>query len=1212
MSPLPGATRLPLLPSRGFVNSVPRDEVPIDCLTGPSKNWLVTKGRLRRRAGSTIYGDTLSSGSEVTGVLESKTGMLARRMLSVTLQSLADGYPSPLTLYTYEASKEATLAFRNTNGTDDWCVPAQEYSATYYPCDTTIGTVPAHRVVPMVYRNEYGGLTLHRLTTAEYRRHLCAGSRSIIQVGKDIVWGGFDSAPGRWNGGFNDASTGAAEVCEVGPLGMIPPLGMPLAVKGVYCGASTTGPWKGSDAFFYSIGFENERGELSMFTIPRPADSAYPDFPGYGYIHIDPDNPTYYYDSVMIYNIPVGPSGTRWVNIYRSTKVDVATTGAGAIVSPCADDLQFCGRVPNGTTTYKDTNGNDLSLVPDYRLQQMFGDVNGAGGLCWPPCARYIGGFDGRKTLAYLRPNPYALILAPWESGQRNGLISSAAIYQWPAYGVAVTPTKLSLRKYIGGSTLAMTHCSNDKDNYATVVAVNQVHTLPAGVNVAGTGIPASTTVVSFDPFVDQACATTDTSVTVTVADNRRLRVGQLVTGTGIPTGAKIESKAGTPFTSIDLTLAATATTNPVTLTFHQATLSAVCTSTNADITITYTAYSSDTEYDLADYTLRQLCDKINTAWAQGSNVTLACTWSHYFPFDKTIITAADPASVKVGMAVITSAITGLAHVTKVTNLYPAASTIMIDKGFDRGNYDATENISFEVLTASTGGGTGTWAAQVVPGADADEGADSLLRTLVAAENCTWTSGEKKLTLAATTNAAYISPGMLPHHADVQSGTVVTEVNTTTGVLKLSKAVTDSSTGAEAVTFAYDTGDYTMVGGYGYVRSFANSFPVVLPWNLTYLDGFKVDTDASIFTAGTPGYPSDAVNTWLVSNRRSGPAEFGIHVGMADMGPVQLEFYARGRMVLANTRTGTTHQDGDYTKPVVSWTRGARSPYAICSGNGWAIFVSDDGVFACDAGQGEVLLSKAIYDHEAQEGDRGELEYAITQSIAASEGDTDGYKIAAQVHGSVLHVRYWSSSSATYFDREIRYDFSASTGRNGLAEVLDAQGRPYPWSAPLYLPVSCSAWVGRSDGLHHYAARDTNAGTYDGRVDEIDTGTTDNGTVVQARGYSGVMVPDALTLPQVLGVRGVLRKAGTGVSVGLSCSPERLETSAEWDDLAIPSSGGDDFGRFQIDFGKSARYTRKALQARITDDGSGACPELSMATLNTEPQADKGDAKAAS
>lgn len=1038
-----------LWPLKGFMNSRPRAEVPITALTDESVNWLVGRQRYRRRAGRTIFGDTITSGHETNGILESKWGATARRMDSVTLASQADGYPTPAILYTYEPNKFATLAWRSTNGTDSWRTIGKEFSATHYP-DTG---VPQHRVFPLIYRNEYGGLTVHRLTTAEYRSHMAAGARSLLAVRDQIAWAG--DCPARWNGKWNDDTASGSEGCEVFPLGLIPPLQMPVCSAGTDLGTSTKGPWIGYNAFFFSVCFENEAGELSMFAIPRPPGSAWSGYAGFGYMQVDSANPTHYYDSVVYSFIPQGPPGTKYIHLMRSGKVDLSATGAGAIVQPAADDLQFFARVPQGTTTYVDTNGNDLALNPDPRIQEMFR----GGGLRWAPASQYLGRFDGHITAGgRLRTNPYAMLVMPWVNGDRNLPIDNATLYGSTTYFVAVEFTtsggsKLRLRSVTGG------------------VATDVTYDLTAR---------------TLRQLVD--LVTSDATVTSTA-----------ITACGITSGSNLILRASA-FTGVNI----------------------------------------------------------------GDRIV-----SSRFPSD----------------AVVSAMSSGGGFYNVYSSKNATASGVALPTG---------ESVTFVHDAVGT---TRLWGAQVVPGADAEESVDSLLRTYVGATS-NFTNGDSFFTTGALT-AQWMNPGMIVVNSGFPAGTVITQVESG-GKCHTSAACTRDNAGlSETVDCGYDTGDTTLALLPGFIRMFGNCWPAPIFWSLAYLDRFAADEQATTMTAASPGYAQDGMNTWMVRNRRSGPAVLGPLMGFADLGPYELHFYAKGRMRLWNPRTGTTHNDEDYAKVMTSWTRGARSPYAICSGNGWAIFLSDAGFYVCSAGEGtDRLLSLNIYDPAAPVGYRGELEYALTACIAASEAGTDTYKIASQVVGSVLHVRYFKSATSTDFDREIRYDFSDSAGRDGIAEVLDSNGEPYPWSAPLTLPVSCSALVTKADGVHHYAAINSNAGTADGRVDEIDTGTTDNGATVWAIGYTGLRFPAGLGKIYATIIRSIFRKAGRGVSLAITSTPEKAPSEAEWDAVFTGSTGPDDFGRAIQWLKWQAATVRNALGLRIMDDGSGSCPEVSEVLID--------------
>jgi hypothetical protein len=323
-------------------------------------------------------------------------------------------------------------------------------------------------------------------------------------------------------------------------------------------------------------------------------------------------------------------------------------------------------------------------------------------------------------------------------------------------------------------------------------------------------------------------------------------------------------------------------------------------------------------------------------------------------------------------------------------------------------------------------------------------------------------------------------------------------------------------------------------------------------------------------------------------------------MGFADLGALALVFYAKGRLRYWNPTGQTSHADGDYTPTVTSWTDGARSPYAICFSNGWAVSLCDEGLYVCGPGEGKKLISGDLYRSSARTGERGELEYAIAACIAASESGSDDYALSAQVHGMVLSVRYAYSADEW---REVRYDFSLGEGLTGPQQLLQPNGAPYPWSTPQTLPVVSSAWVAEDDGLHHYAARDTNAGATDGRVDEVDTGTTDNGVAVEAVGYTGLdSNPDG---PKMGGQYALVtgRKVGTSLSVAVARDPEALPEDAVWDEVPIPASGyGLEFFRALVDLPAGARVDKSALAFRIKDDGSGECSELSGLTIMAEPQ----------
>lgn len=1063
---------LPLAPFRGFRDSATRIETPGNCLTSASVNWLVSRGVLTPRAGSAIVVDTLSGGVEVAGLLEASWGALARRMYALRLPSAADGMPTWAVLYIDEADGEALLAWLSTNGTDAVRVIGQEYGSFHYPSSGEVTL----RAMPHVWETPDGGQAFGRLVDAYQRRRLLAGSRGIVQRGSEVAWPGYDSAPGRWNGRWNDSAAAGTEAVDCGPLGMVQPLQMPVLSRGESQGTTAgTGPWKAVDAFCYTCCFENEDGELSMFPVPRLPNGPWPNHPGWGYFRVNSGSTTLYYDKVIWRNIPVGPPGTRYVHLLRTAKVDASegSPSRDAPNFPEIGNLYFCGRVPNGVTVYDDENGNDNYLDNDPRIARLTA-------LAWPPRGRYMGRSDGHYLIGDLRPNPYALLVCPWYSGTHNYAADDEDLYTETDLRVAVTPDKLVLYNSTTEETTEIELAGKTMQQVVDELVVTK-----------GANEETVSMTWDFDP------SDPDPSVwgLLTCVANGAW------SDLDIPVGSEV----------------------------------------------------------VLDGAIRD-------------NVTIV-----------EIVTAGDA---------------GTPAVVRIDSPLPGPP-------FSRACTDLVdgETVTFLVPTDSADT-TGDFGAQMVPGADSGEMADELMRTRVQ-KTATWLVGSTSLVLDSVDDAEHISVGMMvtDPNGSLATGTRATAVDTDTGIVTLSDEplMTDSG----SVTFASDTGDYHADLGHGYIRTYGNSLPVALPWRRSYLDRFRRQRQSLIFSGADPGHAQYALHSWYVDNRRQASSDMGLMMGFADLGRAAAVFFTGGRQVLINTRTGETHNDSDYSLVTASAHRGCRSPWSIVEGTGWAVFLGDDGLFGCDAGGNEVLLSRDIYDPERPAGERGQLEYAIGQCLIASELETPGgteYALACSLRGSVLCVHYKASAASTYMDREIRYDFGESAGRNGMAELLRADGSPYGWSAPLTLPGSCSVRLVTADGDVSFSARDTNAGTGDGRVEQVDSGRQDDGEPVIAIGYTGMATEPGgqMAVPQF--VLFVGHKSESGLSLAVATDPETDPTEAEWVTIPLPASGNSDYIRALESFPARARRARSALTFRVSDDGSGSRPSVVRLTPRVEPQ----------
>jgi hypothetical protein len=137
--------------------------------------------------------------------------------------------------------------------------------------------------------------------------------------------------------------------------------------------------------------------------------------------------------------------------------------------------------------------------------------------------------------------------------------------------------------------------------------------------------------------------------------------------------------------------------------------------------------------------------------------------------------------------------------------------------------------------------------------------------------------------------------------------------------------------------------------------------------------------------------------------------------------------------------------------------------------------------------------------------------------------------------------------------------------------------------------------MSQADGkVHTFVAVNGNTGTTDGRVDEIDTGTTDNGAPIQPIAYSGVAIADGLMTYQPTAIRGTSTKANAGLSVGLARDPEVDPADSRCDDVALDASVMDGFGRSVVQLSGAPTRPRAAIAMRVADDGTGPCPEVTM------------------
>jgi hypothetical protein len=309
------------------------------------------------------------------------------------------------------------------------------------------------------------------------------------------------------------------------------------------------------------------------------------------------------------------------------------------------------------------------------------------------------------------------------------------------------------------------------------------------------------------------------------------------------------------------------------------------------------------------------------------------------------------------------------------------------------------------------------------------------------------------------------------------------------------------SAGTVNVTFYTGLGDTATSTAVGYQRVISNSLPGFLYFNKTYLDTLGVDKSGAWMTVATPGSVKSAPNCFSTSesNRFLPPLEAGIAMGAV---PVDQGFvipYAN-KIGSIRPRGPDSIRDEDYSLIIINEDHGCCAWNTVSAGNRFAVFLSPDGFYASDL-ERSLRLSGAIWtapiSSMTTDTGVGDFMYEVPASVAATAQDNDASYAYARVISNVIRVGYRTSSSTTHCNRMVHYDFSAASDSNGLKALTRENGVRWGWSLPLSQTVALVGYGRRNDGLHIYGWNDANAGaTGDGRIDEIETGQTDNGTAI--------------------------------------------------------------------------------------------------------------------
>lgn len=262
-------------------------------------------------------------------------------------------------------------------------------------------------------------------------------------------------------------------------------------------------------------------------------------------------------------------------------------------------------------------------------------------------------------------------------------------------------------------------------------------------------------------------------------------------------------------------------------------------------------------------------------------------------------------------------------------------------------------------------------------------------------------------------------------------------------------------------------------------------------------------TMANPAATGTEADAPLAPNAWRGSFdcRRRLEGGMGRMVGGGSLLDGALVLATGGVAVLRNIRGGKSGVDSDYRLEKWKLGPGCISWDGYAEGDGWVAYISRKGIMVND-GKREICISRRVWNPKANAGaGRGPWAYEIGQCLKWVAADDDSAHMHLAVAHGRLYVFYRSSAAATYPDRYMYYDFTASQNEIGVDQMLRPDGQPFAWSAPCRVNGGSVGVVTRDDGDHVYTAPDDlGAGhvTGDGVVVELElTGQTDDDGATQ-------------------------------------------------------------------------------------------------------------------
>lgn len=424
--------------------------------------------------------------------------------------------------------------------------------------------------------------------------------------------------------------------------------------------------------------------------------------------------------------------------------------------------------------------------------------------------------------------------------------------------------------------------------------------------------------------------------------------------------------------------------------------------------------------------------------------------------------------------------------------LNKSTGTVLTTKSLAFATYDTLEKLVDAINATSFAVDGLQWRAQICPGANPQAPCLSALTPNSRAIASCVISGST-ITKAAG-GLSKVPVGALISGTGVTIGAYVSRIDSDTQLTFVGTITPATVT----LTFYTELGDAPTVAtaNDGYQRVIANSLPGFIYFTKTYLGQFPLEKSSVWMTVATPGAVKSAANCFSgkTSNKHTPPLEAGISMGGAAVDNGFVVPFSNKSAAIRNTRDVGTGIDSDYRLFILNESRGCCAWASVASGNRVAVFFSPEGVIGSDLFN-EVLLSEAIFLHAPNPA--GDFTYEAPLCIAATAMDDDTAYLSIRVLRGVIWINYRASGS--HPNRQVAYDFSSGHQSNGIPALFRPAGGAWGWSLPLSRSMTMMTEGRRADGSHLYGWNEQNAGsTGDGRIDEFETGDTDNGAAISA------------------------------------------------------------------------------------------------------------------